>query len=128
MKNTRLLTIAISLVMFCFSTFKSYSQCPDMTHPINKSDVKKYKKNYNILVGMHAKFAMRQISATKEELECLLKTSDKIKFIAASYSAFNAKSMITIVELFYQGNYNYFDLDELFSSVKGGKKHISFNK
>ena len=44
MKNTRLLTIAISLVMFCFSTFKSYSQCPDMTHPINKKRRKEVQK------------------------------------------------------------------------------------
>lgn len=123
-KHTFLLSFSIFFAAFCLPAIKGYSQCPDMSHPISKEDVTKYQKNYGVLITLHGKFAMRQINVTKEEMECLLKTTDKIKFMAASYSAFNGKTLVAIVELHTQGNTYYYDLDELFQ----GKKHMSYNR
>ncbi len=124
-KVTFLLTCAACMLAFCLSGLNVNAQCPDMTHPISKDDVKKYSKNYKILVAFHSQFAMGNINLSKEELECILKMTDKIKLTAASYSAFNAKTLIAIVEIKSQGNTAYYDLDELFPPGKNGKKHMS---
>ena len=127
-KRTILLALSICLGVFCLSAFDGYSQCPDMSHPLAKEAVKKYANNYKVLVALNVRFALKQINLSKEELECLLKTADKIKLIAASYSAFNARNMVAIIELNIQGSSYFYDLDELFPPAKEGKKHLSFTK
>lgn len=127
-KITLLMTVSAFLVAFCLSGLDVKAQCPDMSHPISKDDFKKYSKNYKILVALHAQFAMGHINLAKDELECILKMTDKIKLTAASYSAFNAKTLVAIVEITSQGNTAYYDLDELFPPGSGGKKHMASAK
>jgi len=123
-KITLLLTFSAFLLAFCLSGLDLKAQCPDMSHPISKDDFKKYTKNYKVLVAFHAQFAVGHINLSKDEMQCIFKMSDKIKLTAASYSAFNAKTLMAIVEISSQGNTSYYDLDELFPPANGGKKHM----
>jgi|GEM_PF-5851726 len=123
-KITLLLTFSAFLLTFCLAGLNVQAQCPDMSHPLSKAEVKKYSNNYKVLVALHAQFAVGHIDLSKDEMDCLFKISDRVRLNAASYSAFNARTLIAIVEISSHGSTSYYDLDELFPRGKGGQKHM----
>jgi hypothetical protein len=129
-------SVTIFTIFLSLSFTDSFSQSakiqtdPNCTNSSRKipedSVIHSYARNYRLLVSMKPWDAAKQINFTIPELSCLSKLpTGKLKLIFGAFNRYKISTVFIIVEISENGDNNYYELDDMFPSVRMKEKPSS---